>query len=164
MSKQNNLPRTIDWVAVKAEFMAGNESFNKFRLRHKFGLTWFSKMAKGWLAERNNLRLEAFKEVQIVRKEELKDEYSKFADAAKKLIFRTTQEIEAVYERTFDKDGKRIGVLGPDKITNLSNALSTAIKSFRLIEGKSTENVETRNLHLAAVAILEGIDGNNQPK
>lgn len=55
------------------------------------------------------------------------------------------------------------GVIRSGDLVNLTTAIEKMLKSYRLMEGKSTENVQSKNLHLAAVEIIESVKNGTIP-
>lgn len=56
------------------------------------------------------------------------------------------------------------GEIGPSQLDRLTSSIERMLKAYRLMEGKSTENVEQKNLHLAAVEIIENVKSGKPPQ
>lgn len=153
------LPKSLDWTALRAEFLAGGESLNAFRLRHGLNRNWFYAKAQGWESERAKIRERAVKKSEA----RVGDFYAAFARETRDLLrglLRHAKEFLAL------ADGGRT-VLPPMEIATLGRAVSEALKAAHLLEGKPTESFTIRpergDLNRRLVDLLEAMDGERPP-
>lgn len=138
--------KRIAWDTLHAEYLSSSMSLNELRISHKItNMTWFYKKAAGWADERANMKLKAIEETKGIMTKDLRDRYSRFSDMSKELLEVSLAQARALYKKTFSKDGKVIDKpIKPGDLWNIVASLTGAVKLFRLMEGKSTENIDER--------------------
>lgn len=134
-------PNSINWEGLKAEFLTFDGSLSEFRKLNHLSLVNFYNKTKGWKPERELLRK---KGVKIVKKK-IEESYEKFAEDQIKLFEFINAQAYKINADTIDPStGKIKTALTAQQLVQISNALSSTLKSFRLIVGKSTENISQK--------------------
>lgn len=138
--------KKIRWDLLHAEYIGGTMSLNELKKQHKIkNSAWFYHKANGWADERASIHTKAFQQSVGSTTRDLRDRYTKFSDMSKELLEVSLAQARELYKKTFDPTGKRI--MKPVKSGDLYNiiaSLTGAVKLFRLMEGKSTENIDER--------------------
>lgn len=119
--------------------MAGTETMRQFCIRKGFSSAWFYQKAAGWKLEREKMRENAVKKVES----KLVDYYGSYIEQTKKLLSSISNQFAKALSNTIrtTPDGQRTIVpMDADKLNSMAAAISTNVKTLRLIEGKSTEN------------------------
>lgn len=130
------MPKSINWEQLRGEFLASDESLNQFRIRHGISRDYFYVKTKSWPAERTQTREDA---ISIIKDKAIPEMYEQFVTQQKSILQMLNVQIIELYKKTLDKDGKNvIAPLKSGELVNIANTVSLALKSFRLIEGKST--------------------------
>lgn len=151
--RKHTNPGSINWEKLRAEFITGDESLNSFRIRHGLALQHFYKMTKGWVAERTETRERA---VSVV-KDKLTISYGEFVEKQKSILNMLNAQIDELYKKTMSPDGTKIvAPLKSGELLNIANTVNQALKSFRLIEGKTTGDETENNYWLQLVAFVNG--------
>jgi hypothetical protein len=148
--------RTLNWPALKAEWLAGNETLNQFRKRYRIsGSNFYYLIHKqGWI--------------------EAKEEVLKRAEAKAATIAVNTkvkewqrqmnlwQAVEGIAARIMSR---RAESMNAGELAALTSAIERALKSQKLILGQSTENVESHTLSMTILKLIEKVenDGADNP-
>lgn len=136
-----NITSKYDWDALKTEWISTNKSLNQFREEKGIGSSTFYQniSREEWEAARKKVNDRALEKTiertstQIAKKWA---DYSKLWNAVK------TQAAH-ILKATQRPDGKVVP-LRTGQLVQLTMAIETALKSERLIDGESTENVHNK--------------------
>lgn len=144
--KKDNPKRNyrLDWDALKAEYLTGTMNLNALRRAHGISQTWFYQRTEGWAEERAMIRQKALDTAAGAAQAIIRDQYTAFAKNMKNILEITNAQAVAIYKETLDAEGKVTKPVKPSDLYTIVAALNTALKTFRLIEGKSTEVTEER--------------------
>jgi hypothetical protein len=146
--------RTYDWDALKLEWLGSGLSINQFA---KFkgindSLFYTSINADDWKKERKEITSRAIEKLKDRMSSDLSKKFSNFPklwDGVRELCTRILVQYQ-------DKE-----IIEPSEVERIANALEKTMKGTRLLDGESTENVHTENLHLSIVKIIEERQNDN---
>jgi hypothetical protein len=146
--------RHIDWPALKAEWLSGNDSLNHFREKHKIHLNVF------------------YPNIEKGKWREAKDEIMKRAEARAATIAVNTrveewkrqmnlwQAVEGIAAQIMTRRRENMNA---GELAALTSAIERALKSQKLILGESTENVESRSLSMTILKLIEKVENDGRP-
>lgn len=133
VKKKRGVPGSLDWDALKADFMQGNETLREFHLRHKLAASWFYGKAGTWADERSEIRNKAViksTEQQAVR------HYSKVLKHVEDSELALVANCKAILSRSI-VDGRVVKPLSTSDLLRLSISIEKILKTSRLGEGLS---------------------------
>lgn len=146
--------RLINWLALKADFIQSNETLFQFLQRHGIkNEQWFYRMARkyGFREAQEASRIKAVEKVSDSTARKYAVEWER--------QMKLWRAVESVAARILNEMAeKRPQRMDASKLANLTAALERALKSQRLVLGESTENVNSRNYHMAIVQALKDVE------
>lgn len=152
-----------DWGLMKSEYFS-NPNMQLSHLREKYGITphAFWPVVRGWSFEKMRLQQRAVEKVE----NKLVNVYSQFVDNTKRLLVAINQQMARAIQRTLKKNPEtgemEIAIpLRASELNQMSNSISINMKTIRLLEGKSTENIAVRgkgDLNAKLVDLLEAME------
>ena len=147
----NGKPTRWDYAALKAEWLQGEETLKAFAARKGITAegTFYRKVKEyGWAEARERIRSAALAKIEATTVKKYAAEWER----QMKLWTRVEDLADSIMTR-------REEFIDGSELAQLTAALDRALKSQRLIRGESTENVETKNYHLAIVQMLKDMGG-----
>jgi len=138
----------INWHKIKGEYLTSTDSLRSVLRRYKVsgGLNT-ENHTKGWKVEREKLHN---KIVETIKSKMVTTEVTKWEQQTK--LWKAVEgEAEKILDTYTGTDYK----MDVKDLSNLCQALQTALKSQRLIVGESTENVSTKNIHIDLVELIK---------
>lgn len=152
--------RVIDWGALKMEFLSCTMPLNHLRKAHKINKTWFFQKTKGWDDARVRIQERAVTIAEERLARTTASGYQKYIGNTRKLLEVLNAHIAAIHKRSLNKEGNEIiAPLKAGDITAIAVALNTALKTFRLLEGKSTEITDERHTREYWLALIDHVSG-----
>lgn len=152
-------PNSVNWDALKAEWLQGDESLNKFRIRYRLAPAHFYQKVDeyGWEKSREIINKKAIAKIENTQAGLLAREWKQEID----LLNAAKSEVVRALNKSRDS-GK---TLNYQELSNLFTALDKAVKTKSFINGGPTERIESRNIHVAIVDWMakdfsEGQEGN----
>lgn len=159
MAAQPSGRSRINWEALKAEFLVGEETLNQFRLRHGLNKNHFYDKAQTWPEDRGRIREKALKKVE----KELETYYAGFVVETKDLLTSVNAHLKKLIKGSL-KDGEVVAAIPVDELKKMSESISVNLKTVRLMSDKSTENLSTKNYHLAITQMLADREKGQAPE
>lgn len=154
-----------DWGLMKSEYLS-NPSMQLSHLMKKYGVTphAFWPVVAGWSREKMRVQQRAVEKVE----NKLVNVYSQYVDNTKRLLVAINQQMARAIQRTLRPNPQtgEMEIAFPLRATELnqmSSAISINMKTIRLLEGKSTENLAVRakgDLNAKLVDFLEAMEEN----
>lgn len=149
-NKPNKTPKSIDWDKERAEWLAGSETLNQFRLRKGFSAKWFYHKVEqlDWEGARQRIAKKALQKIETAGANSIAKEFENNE--------RLWRAVEAQAARILNQQIKDQN-LDPVALAALSQAIERALKNRRLILGQSTENKrvegEISNTHTGQIDV-----------
>ena len=159
-SKKGRKRDQYNWQEMRADYLTSDEKTSITDILRRHGIerneAYITKRTSPWIVEKKRMWE---KVIEKVKKKFVTNTVNEFDDYIK-LINVTRQQIAIYLKNNVTQDNNGNYVLdsnksAPDKLAAISLALERILKSHRLIRGKSTENFETKNYHLAVVELME---------
>lgn len=152
-----------DWGAMKSEYLS-NPSMQLSHLMNKYRVTphAFWPVVAGWSHEKMRLQQRAVEKVE----RKLVNVYSQYVENTKRLLVAINQQFAKSIQRTLRPNPTTgemeiIVPLRTMELNQMSSALAVNIKTIRLLEGKSTENLAVKtkgDLNEKLVDLLEAME------
>lgn len=153
------LPKSLDWSGLRAEFIAGSESLNQFRLRHGLARDYFYKRANGWDEARGKIRERGVKRAEV----RVEDFYSSFARETRDLL----KALLLHARKLLGEADRRGSILAPMELAAFARALGEGLKSANLLSDRPTESVTVGprpgDLNQKLVDLLEAMGEGRPP-
>lgn len=136
-----------DWETLKAEWIQSKETLNEFRLRKRIGnKAWFYDKVEqgGWIEARNQIISKAYQKTAEAAAAQLAQEWEK--------EYRLFEAADALAARVMSRHKDDIQA---SELAQVTRSLLNSLQGKRLIKGQSTDNVATKNYHMAIVQMLK---------
>lgn len=151
--KKNRKPRRIiDWFEVKRDFISGTDTLTNVLNKHNiiFSGPNVQNHTRGWVEERKALHNKILEKI----KSKFVTHNVKKWDKQIKLWLKVESVAKDLLEKKVDDKSD----ISAKDLANISIAIERALKGQRLIAGESTENLETKSMHLQIIELSKKIE------
>lgn len=156
LEKPGKVDGLWDWPALKMEWLASNESLNAFRVRkdiRNIGDFYQRVEADSWVDAKEEIRSRAAARVENSL---VKDTAKRWGDY-RKLFEASKAQVAQIFNSTV-KDGKIVRPMTPLELAQLVGAVDRMLKAESFMDGGPSERIETRNINLDMVDLIEKIE------
>ena len=152
----SRLPKTVNWEALKVEWLQSDETLNKFRLRKGLSNNHFYDAVnkQKWVEQK---RQPGEKTTEKVMEKVSKQQVEEWVNQKK-----LWHGVEVIAAKILTKYNNGELAQNPHDLSALTCAIERSLKSRKLILGEATETIESRNLYMGIQKIVEDCEDENR--